>query len=441
MTVISLWVPIYPIMPDYLQQMRELAARFGEAHPEYRVEVEGFGYLELPGEIHRAALEGTAPTIAQYFYTSAQEAKDTRTADGRPLFTSVERAIGGRAEILGERVVLGDIVPGVRGYYRYHGAVAAQPLLTSTTLLYANTTLLARAGVHEIPRTWAEVEAACEAVGRLRGAGPSHSITWPNHGWMFQQSVAQQGGFLVDHENGRAGRAQKVDLASPEALAYAEWWRRLHRDGHYWYLHNGDAVDWDGNFRTFAEGQAALTLTSSVEVDRMVQAGRDGGFTVRAARMPHNQDVRRAGNVIGGDALWLSEGLDEHTRDGALAFMQFLCRPEHAAARHKATNFVPITTPAVQRLAAEGWYERNPDFLVALEQIATTTGSPAARGALVGELAHIQEISARAMHDVLVSGVDVKTRFTEATAEAQARLDHYNAYCRGEVPRGPVHVG
>lgn len=440
-TVISVWVPVYPIMLDYADQMQVLGDRFSAAHPEFRVEVEGIGYLDLPGAIHRAALAGEAPTVAQYFYTSAQEAKDTKNADGRPQFTSVERAIGGRTEVLGQPVVLDDVVPGVLGYYTYDGAVAAMPLLTSTTLMYANTTLLAAAGVSEIPRTWAEVQAACVAVARLRGDGPGHSITWPNHGWMFQQSVAQQGGLLTDHDNGRSGRAQRVDLASPELLAYAQWWRRLHRDGHYLYLYNGTEVDWDGNFRAFADQQVALTLTTSVEAHRMVAAGRDGGFTVRAAPMPYNDDVPRAGNVIGGDALWLSDGLAEHTRDGALAFVQYLCEPRNVVDRHRSTNFIPLTRTAVDLLTEEGWFEEHPDFRVAIEQIGSTTGSPGARGALVGEFAAIQQICTRAMHDVLVYDADPKSRFTEATDEAQSLLDRYDAYCRGLAPRGHIRVG
>lgn len=440
MTTISMWVPRYPIMPSYLQAMRERAAEFCAAHPGYRIEVTSHDYPELPGEIHRAALRGEPPTIAQYFYTSAQEALDTRTGSGAPAFTSVERAIGGRGEILGEPVVFGDIVPGARDYYRHDGAAAAMPLLTSTTLLYANMTMLAAAGIDEIPRTWAEIDSACTALGKLR-TGPSRCITWPNHGWMFQQSVAQQNGLLTDHDNGRSGRAQTVNLASDQMLAYAEWWQRLHRDGHYLNLSDGTTTDWDANFRAFADQQVALALTTSVEASRMTQAGTDGGFTVRAARMPYNSRAGYAGNVIGGDALWLAAGTDEQTRDGALAFIQYLYRPQHAAQRHKDTIFIPITFASARLLTSQGWFDTHPEHLVAPDQIQATTGTPAARGALLGEFAAIQDVMTRAMHDVLTTPVTPHTRFTQATTQAQHLLDNYNDYCHGTKPRGPITVG
>ena len=83
------------------------------------------------------------------------------------------------------------------------------PWNTSSTLLYANNTYLDAAGVAEVPETWAEVEAACEAIMALDDA-PTGCITWPNHGWFFEQSIAQQGGLLANNDNGRSARADEV---------------------------------------------------------------------------------------------------------------------------------------------------------------------------------------------------------------------------------------
>lgn len=438
-TVITMWMPHYPVMPWFTGRVRELAADFEAAHPEYRIQVDGHDWLDLPNAVHRAAATNTAPTVAQYFYTSTQEAYDTRRADETPQFTSVERAIAGRTEILGEPVVLADMLPAARDYYVYDGAVAAMPPLTSTTLLYANTTLLAAAGITDVPRTWHELDVACKAVAGLPG-GPAHAITWPNHGWLFQQSVAQQGGLLADHDNGRDGRARSVYLASDEMLAYVRWWQRLHRDGHYLYQDSADAVDWEANYQAFAGQRVAFALTTSVVAARMVEAGRRGGFEVRACRMPHNGEVPYAGNVIGGDSLWLSDGLDPVTRDGALAFIQFLSNPANAAARHRETNFVPVTRGAVALLEEQGWFAENPHHWAAVDQLAANTGTPAGRGALLGDFAGIQTVLTRAMHDVLTGEASADTRFRQATGEAQRLLDNYDDYLRGRRPRGHIQI-
>ncbi|MFI6422862.1 extracellular solute-binding protein [Streptomyces sp. NPDC050842] len=439
---IDIWVPVYPFMPYFLDRTRELAEKFTTAHPEYRIQVTGADWLALPQAVNDAALKGAAPTIAQYFYTSTQEARDAKNPSGRPLFTSVERAIAGRTEILGEPVVLDDITDAARRYYTFDGEVAAMPPLTSTTLLYANTSLLKRAGLDDAPRTWAELEAACRAVVALPD-GPAHGISWPNHGWLFQQAAAQQGALLADHDNGRTGRAEKTRLDSPAMAAYFHWWRRMHQDGLYLYRGRPttDQSDWDANFRAFADQNVAFTLTTSVEAERMIAAGRDGGFTVQACRMPYNEQVPYAGNVIGGDALWLADGLDTDTQDGALAFMQYLNAPRAAADRHRDTGFIAVTDGSFHLLDQEGWFEANPHFRTALDQLAANDGSPAAQGAVLGDFAGIQQTLTQAMHDVLVSDVDVHTSLTRANARAQQLLDAYNDGVRGLRPKGPITVG
>ncbi|WP_028568563.1 extracellular solute-binding protein [Salinispora tropica] len=438
-TVITMWMPHYPVIPWFMGWVTEVAKTFNHTHPDYRVDIEGYDWYHLPNAIHQAAMQGNPPTIAQYFYTSTQEAYDTRRADGSPLFTSVERALDGRTEILGQPVVLDDLLPAAREYYVYDGAVAAMAPLTSTTLLYANMTQLAAAGIADVPRTWHELDVACRAVVAQRD-GPPHAITWPNHGWLFQQSVAQQGGLLADHDNGRSGRAETVNLASSEMMAYVRWWQRLHRDGHYLYLGDGSEVDWERNFQAFAEQRVAFVLTTSVESTRMADAGRRGGFDVRACRMPHNGEVPYAGNVIGGDALWLASGIDQATRDGALAFIQFLSSPANAAARHRETNFMPVTRGAIDLLDDQGWFLENPHHWTAVAQLEANDGTAAGRGALLGDFAAIQNVMTRAMHDVLTGGVNADERFQRATAEAQRLLDNYNEYCAGQRPRGHILI-
>jgi sn-glycerol 3-phosphate transport system substrate-binding protein len=441
--VIDIWLPSYPAVPSYVAGMRELADRFHETHPGYLINIRESSYKTLPEDVFHAAQSGRPPALVQYFHTSSQLARDMLTADGRPLFTPVWQALGERTSVLGEPVRTAELLSAAASYYTDSTGLLAMPPLASTTLLYANTTLLARAGVTELPQTWAEVTAACAAVAALTD-GPAHGITWPNHGWIFQQAIAQQGGLLADRDNGRAGRAERVFLASAEMLEFVRWWRELHRRGLYLYAGGraygeNTARAWEENFRAFVDQRVAFILSSSVEAQWLVDAATERGFTVAASRMPHNGEVRYAGNVVGGDALWLVDEPDAAVRDGALAFLQYLFAPEQAAARHRSTWFTPITTGAVGLLEREGWFDRNPQHRAAVAQLSAGDGSPAARGAFLGEFARIQGLMTEAMEDVLVNDADPVRRFTAATTEAQRLLDEYNDHCLGRVPgpRGP----
>ncbi|GAA4196958.1 ABC transporter substrate-binding protein [Streptosporangium oxazolinicum] len=440
--VVDVWVPDLTF-PGWMDRWHQQAAEFEAAHPGCTVRVQGKDFWTFPLEVSKAAAEGRAPALAEYYFYMGQVARDERARDGSPLFTSVEKAIGGRSEILGEPVVIDDVLPVFREYYSLDGDLTSMPSVGTTSLLYANTDLLRAAGVTELPTTWDEVDSVCEAIAALPG-GPDHAITWSNHGTFFQQAVAVQGGHLVGQENGRAGRAERSNLASGEMLAWAEWWRRLHGRGHY--LYTGSIPDWAGTLRAFTEQRVAVRISSSNDVNYMVRGAKANGFGIEVGIFPYNDKVPYAGNAVAGTSIWLANGLDEATRDAALAFLMFLHSPRMAAERHKANSFVPITHASLELLEREGWFDLHPYHRVAVNHVSRypsgvpaeqrrANGVPPSVGALFGDFAGNQDVMTRAMGDVLALGADPRTRFAEADAEAQRLLDGYNAYALRGGPR------
>lgn len=408
-----------------LDWANDVAAAFEEKHPEYDIVITGYDdYESLLQAATLAADQGDPPAIAQYFEVATQQARDAVTADGEPLFASVGEAIGDRTEILGEPVVIDDVVDAAANYYTLDGQFTSMPWNTSSTLFYANNRLMEEAGVTAVPETWADVQDACEAIMALPDA-PKGCITWPNHGWFFEQSIAQQGGLLVNNDNGRTARADEVFVNSPEMMAFVDYWKGLADEGYYTY--SGTQRDWDGTVNAFTAQEVAFILTSSGDAGGLVTSTEEAGFEMTVARMPYNGDVDYAGNLIGGATLWLVNGLDEKTQDGALAFLQFLDNPENAASWHQTTGYIPITNAAVDLLDGEGWFEENPWARVATDQLAAGDGSPAASGAIFGSFVETRDIITQAMEDVLVSDADPQERFDQAQDEAQTALEDYNS--------------
>ncbi|MEZ0075080.1 extracellular solute-binding protein [Planotetraspora sp. GP83] len=442
---IEVWVPDLTF-PGWMDRWYKQGAEFEEAHPEFQINVRGKDFWRFPRQVAEAAAEGLTPAISEYYFYMTQVARDSLAQDGSPLFTSVEKAIGGRTEILGEPVVIDDIIPPLRDYYTYDGDLTSMPTVGTTSLLYANKGLLRRAGVSELPQTWEDVEAVCQAVAQL-GDGPSHAITWSNHGTFIQQALASQGGLIVDNHNGRTGRATAVNLASKEMLTWAEWWRKLHKDGHY--LYTGKIPDWAGTLKAFADQDVAIRISSSNDVNYMWRAAEDNEFDIEVGIFPYNHRVPYVGNAVAGTSLWLANGLDEATQEGALAFLQYLHNPENAAERHRANSFLPLTYASYALLEEEGWFVRYPHHRLAYDHVMKFPAGvvrerpelagqvPVSEGALFGDFAGNQDVMTRAMGDVLAHGVDPLERFTEATAEAQQLLDTYNAYALSSGFRDP----
>ncbi len=342
--------------------------------------------------------------------------------DGSPYFKSVTDATAGRTEILGEPVILDSVISAARNYYTVNGSFYSMPWNTSSTVMFSNMDMLKAAGITEAPATWADVTAACDALAAIDNA-PSSCITWPNHSWFVEQSLAQQGELLANNDNGRTTRATEVYLESDGMLAYLEWWKGLSDAGHY--LYTGVQRDWDGTTAALYAEDVAMLIYSSSDTTAINATGTESGFEVATSFMPRNGDVDYVGNLIGGATIWMLDGMDEVTEDGALAFLNFFSNPENAAEWHMLTGYEAITKDSIDLLVSEGFYDENPNNKVESDQLAAAADTPAAAGALLGNFVGIRDVITIAIEDILVNDLDVATRMADAQVEAQKSLDEY----------------
>jgi sn-glycerol 3-phosphate transport system substrate-binding protein len=415
-TEIRVWVAFSGYRLDWAV---ERAEEFNTLYPEYNVMVEGYAsYNDAFTATVLAVEQGTPPAITHFFEAATQEARDAVSPDGEPLFKSVEAAIAGRTEINGVPVVLDDVVSAAADYYALDGEFGSMPWNTSSTVMFSNMSILEAAGIMEIPETWAEINAACEVIMALDD-GPDNCITWPNHSWFFEQSVAQQGADLANNGNGRDGRADEVLLNSDAALAYAGWWKDLNDMGYY--IYTGVLRDWTGTQNAFEAEQVAFLVFSSSDAT-LIPANTAENFETVVSRMPYNDEVEYAGNIIGGATLWLNNGLDEATETGALMFLNWFSKPENTAEWHQLTGYIPITNAGVELLEAEGWFEENPNAAVASWQLDLVPNT----GALIGNFVAIRDVITAGMEEILLNGADVAETMDEVNEEANQLLEEYN---------------
>lgn len=399
---------------------QERAAEFNELFPQYNVVIEGYAnYEELFAATALAAEQGSMPAIVQYFEVATQDARDSG------YFKSIADALGDRTEVNGVPVDLDDFIAPVSAYYTLDGEFTSMPWNTSSAIMFSNMNYLTAAGIETPPATWDEMDAACAAIMALENA-PEYCFTWPNHGWFFEQWLAQQDALFANNGNGREARATEVVFNSEAGVAILEWLDEMMAKGYLYYSGAQGGASWSTVDQAFGSQQVAMAIYSSSDTALYTQTGIDNGFEVVASFLPYNDDTGWTGNLIGGASLWLVDGLAPEVEEGALTFLVWLTNTENAASWHQVTGYIAIRNSANEMLAEQGWFEENPNFRVAADQLAQSTVTPATSGALVGGFPAIRNVVTQAIDTVLLTDQDPQAVLDEAAAQANTILEEYN---------------
>jgi sn-glycerol 3-phosphate transport system substrate-binding protein len=414
-------VEVWIAFDDYrLDWASEVAAQFNEEFPQYQVTiVGGHSYESVFAETAVAAEQGDLPAVVQFFDAGTQDAYDSG------FFKPIAQALGDRTEVNGLEVNFDDIMGVVSGYYTFGGEFASMPWNTSSAIWFNNMTILEAAGVTEPPATWADVEAACEAIMALENA-PEYCFSFPNHGWFFEQWLAQQNALFVNNDNGRADRATEAVFDNEAGVAILTWLDDMYNKGYLYYSGAQGGDSWATVDTAYSAQQVAMAAYSSSDTTLYTQFGVDNGFETVASFLPYNQETGWTGNVLGGATMWLTDGLEPEVEEGALTFLLYLINPENMAAWHQLTGYMAIRNSANEMLAESGWYEENPNQTVAADQLAQSQITPATSGALVGGLPAIRTEVTAAIDRVLLTDEDPAEVLGAAADEANVIIEEYN---------------
>jgi sn-glycerol 3-phosphate transport system substrate-binding protein len=128
---------------------------------------------------------------------------------------------------------------------------------------------------------------------------------------------------------------------------------------------------------------------------------------------------------VGGGCLWTMKDKSDAEYEAIWRFFQFLSQTEQDVTWHKGTGYFPATNAAVEALDAEGWFEQNPNFRTAFDQILAGNDTPAARGALLGDFVTIRDVVGAAIEEAVVNGVDPQEALDAAVEESNLVLEDY----------------
>ncbi len=376
---------------------QEIVRRFNESQDEVEVEYQFQGSYEETAQKVTAAL-------------AARQAPDIALLSDVWWFKFyLNRALAPLADLIAANAVdTADFVPSLYEEGVRDGVSWWLPFARSTPLFYYNREIFSEAGLPDRgPETWAEFEEWVPALVQQDGDNVTrHAFSHPNAGsyiaWLFQPVAWQFGGAYSDPDF-------TIRLAEEPVVAAGEFYRRSTQDG--WALATEDPE------REFNNGLVAAITAST---GSMAGIKANAGFEFGTAFLPK---MDHFGCCTGGAGLAIMAGSPPEKQEAAFRYIAFATSPEITTFWSQATGYMPVRLSAAESPDMLAFYEENPNFRTAVEQLPLTRPQDAARVFIPNG----DQIIGRGLERITVNGEAAQPVFDEVAAtlteEAQPVLE------------------
>ena len=386
--------------------VQALVDGFNEANPDVNLVAEFTGsYAETLTKALTAYSADEAPAIVQVYEVG------TRTMLDSGAIVPVMEVSGGTLD-------QSQFVQPILNYYAIDGELRCMPFNSSTAMLYYNKDMFEAAGLdpEKPPTTFSELYEMGKQIIDSGAAASAISFGWP--AWILEQMFAMQDQLLADADNGRSGLATEVYFNSEFGVQVLTEWQKWADDGVLFY----GGREYSAN-DPFIAGDFAMLAQSTSSLGGIQGAVE---FDLGTAFLPILDGYERSGNnVVGGGCLWTMQGQSPEQYEAVWKFFQYLSQTEQDVFWHKGTGYFPATNSAVEALEAEGWFDENPNFRTAFDQILAGNDTIASRGVLLGDFVIIRDLVGAAIEEAVVNGVDPQEALDTAVEESNQVLEDY----------------
>lgn len=239
------------------------------------------------------------------------------------------------------------------------------PMARSTPLFYYNREAFAEVGLESAPENWADLVAVAQDLVQKDGDTITRSaFAHPNSAsyiaWLFQCVIWQYEGAYSDPEF-------NILINEPNGVEAGEFYRSSVVDG--WATTPADPET------DFSNGLTASIMASTGSLRGLTETIGDR-FDFATAFLP---EAKTFGCCTGGAGLAVLATAPPEKQEAAFKFIEFVTSPEGTTFWSQNTGYMPVRKSAVESEEMQAFFEENPNFRTAVEQLPLTQPQDSAR--------------------------------------------------------------
>lgn len=315
-----------------------------------------------------------------------------------------------------------DLEENMLNYYSIDGQLYSMPLNTSVPVCYYNKTALSEIGYENGPESWDDITDISQKVME-KGLAKSGIALCSNLIWCFEQPMVQQKYPMVDHDNGRTGRAEKTTFADGTlAIEIAGRFQELVNKGYVADV--GFTVE--ANRAAFWSGDAAIMIDSSGSIRSSLET-INGAYELGVCQFPGlTKDVPNGGVTLGGGSVYICDNGKGETKNDAIAdFMKYLISPETQGYIFANTGYFPVTSKALEQEDVKKTLEEYPQYQAVIDTVQNSPNM--GFGPLYASLVDAREIYSGYLEQMMLGELTPEECIKKSAEEIDILIEEYNS--------------
>ncbi len=163
----------------------------------------------------------------------------------------------------------------------------------------------------------------------------------------------------------------------------------------------------------------------------MLAGGTVTNVELGVAPFPALASSGKGGVGVSGGALYMVNKSSPAKQAAAWEYLKFLDEPESLTTWAIGTGYLPIRKASADSAAMQQYWNQNPAYKVAYDQLVSGPTNVATSGSVIGNYTGARDALRDAENSMFLEGTDPKSALKDASSNATTAIDEYNAKIGG----------